>query len=495
MKPSAFPTGAAHTPRHNTTRILPDRPLIPIGPDHFHRSAHLVGIAGAGMRALAELLCDWGWKITGSDAQPSAHSWAALTRRGLRISNRHAAENLPPACRLVIYSAAVPENNPERAAAAQRGIEQISYPEMLGRLMNSRTGVAIAGTHGKSTVTALLGWILRSAGRDASLLCGATLCGVQSAGWGGSDQLLVAESCEYRRHFHQLRPQLATVLDIEPDHFDSFPTQSDAIAAYSDFIRQIAPAGLLVCRAGRSAINSALGCAPVRVVTFDVDGPADWVARNIIPRNGATQFRMEHRGAHAIDCTLPLPGRHNVLNALAAAALADELGIDREALAHGLQTFPGLRRRFEFLGAWKGVDLIDDYAHHPSAISAVLRTAREQFPTRRLWAVFQPHQVSRTVALQSQFAASLALADEVLVSPVYAAREQVGRQPFDVAETLARSISPLAGRARFVPSLDHVLSTLETDARPGDVVVIMGAGDIEQVRDELCRRIQRNHAS
>ena len=447
------------------------------------------------MRALAELLRDWGWRITGSDASPSDGQRAALARRGIDVHDGHRAEYLPARSDLLIHSAAVPADNPERTAARRRGLEEVSYPAMIGRLMSSRTGIAIAGTHGKSTVTALLGWILKTAGRDPSLLCGAELCGIDSAGWGGRDRLLIAESCEYRRHFLQLRPQFAAVLDIEPDHFDCFQNEADAASAYAQFVRSIPTNGLLVCRGACSRILTGRAEAAARIVTFDTDRPADWTARRIESRGSQTRFHLDYLGQPWDECTLPIPGRHNVRNALAASALAVELGVDRDAVTHGLSTFPGLRRRFEFLGAWRGADLIDDYAHHPTAITAVLRTARSLFRDRRVWAVFQPHQVSRTRALFRAFSTSLALADEVLISPVYAAREQVEREPVDLARSLAHSVRMTNGRGRFVSSLDHVVSTLETDARPGDVVVIMGAGDIEQVRDELCRRIQRNHAS
>ena len=447
------------------------------------------------MRALAELLSDWGWRITGSDASPSDRQRWALARRGIDVCDGHRAENLPARADLLIYSAAVPAENPERVAARGRGMEEVPYPAMIGRLMNSRTGIAIAGTHGKSTVTALLGWILRSAGRDASLLCGAELCGMDSAGWGGRDRVLVAESCEYRRHFLQLRPQFGAVLDIEPDHFDCFRDESDAVSAYAAFVRSIPADGLLVCRGGCLGKVVERGNAQARVETFDTDRPARWTARGIESSGRQTRFDVEYEGRSWGVCRLPIPGRHNVRNALAAAALAVALGVERDAVADGLSTFPGLRRRFEWLGAWRGADLIDDYAHHPTSIRAVLRTARSLFGERRVWAVFQPHQVSRTRALFREFSASLALADEVLVSPVYAAREQVEREPVELAEALAKRVRMSQGRGRFVSSLDHVVSTLETDARPGDVVVMMGAGDIEQVRDELCRRIQRNHAS
>jgi UDP-N-acetylmuramate--alanine ligase len=457
--------------------------------------AHLIGICGSGMRALAEVLLDMGWQVTGSDVSPFESARLALERRGVAVRGGHRAEGLPGDVTLVVYSPAVPEANPERVEAARRGVPQLSYTQMLGRLMQERVGVGIAGTHGKSTTTALLGTILTQAGRSPSVVCGAELIATQTSGWAGAGDLFVAESCEYRRNFLDLPPRHAILLDIEPDHFDCFPDLDAAVDAYREFCARLPAEGILVCRAGRDAVSRAARGCRARVRTFGVEAAADWSARHVRMQRQRVSFQIHRSGAVWGDFELHVSGRHNVWNALAAAAMASELGAEPEAIREAICTFRGLCRRCEYLGAWRGVDLIDDYAHHPTAVAATLAMARAQFGRRRMWCAFQPHQVSRTQALMSEFADSLQAADRVLVAPAYAAREPQADMALMTSRELARRVDDGGTPARCVASLDHIVSTLETEARPGDVLVLMGAGDIERIRHEFTRRIQRYHAS
>jgi UDP-N-acetylmuramate--alanine ligase len=447
------------------------------------------------MRALAEVLLDRGWQVTGSDLSPAESARQALEQRGVEVLVGHRADGLPRDAALVVYSPAVPELNAERAEAARRDIPQLTYTQMLARLMQDRIGIGVAGTHGKSTTTALLGTILTQAGLSPSVVCGAESIATQTSGWAGAGDLCVAESCEYRRNFLDLNPRHAILLDIEPDHFDFFPDFDAAVAAYREFCARLPADGLLLCRAGRDAVTHAVQGCRARVRTFAVEAPADWSARRVRMQRQRVSFRIHRDGAPWAEFELHVSGRHNVANALAAAAMASELGAEPEAIREAICTFRGLRRRCEYLGAWRGVDLIDDYAHHPTAVAATLAMARAQFGRRRLWCAFQPHQVSRTQALLAAFADSLQAADRVLVAPVYAAREAQAVLAIETSHELARRVDEGGTPARCVTSLDHVVSTLETEARPGDVLVLMGAGDIERIRHEFTRRIQRYHAS
>ncbi len=531
--------------------------------------AHLVGVGGAGMKALAEVLLDLGWHVTGSDIAPASGTSAALLRRGIRIRVGHGAGHVPPDATVVVYSPAVPADNPERVEARARGVPDVSYPRMLGRLMGERIGVSITGTHGKSTTTAMLGWILEGAATraghpgsleavlPASVVCGAELIGVGASGWaqpgsalrGGSStrpspphfgsrpavdrsakegvvedspfrrERFVVESCEYRRHFLELCPRHAVILGIEPDHFDCYPDLAAAVAAYAEFAARLPAAGVLVCRGDCGATRQAVAATRARVVTFAVDSEADWSAHAMRIRSGRILFDVRRRGTTVGEVELRVPGRQHVVNALAATAMACELGADFARVRDGLRTFPGLRRRFERVGTWRGVTLVSDYAHHPTAVAATLRTARDEFGRRRVWCVFQPHQMSRACALLDAFAGSLAEADELIVVPVYAARERdIGgenardarsvRGTASAAEALAEELvrrvnlcleSPDAqcrrtGRARFVASLDRVIATLETEARPGDVVLTVGAGDVDRVVHDFARTVSRHHA-
>jgi UDP-N-acetylmuramate--alanine ligase len=467
----------------------------PGSPSDARPKAHLIGICGSGMRALAEVLLDTGWQVTGSDLSPAESARQALEQRGVAVVAGHSADSLPRDATLVVYSPAVPDLNAERAEATRRGVPQWTYTRMLGRLMQDRIGIGVAGTHGKSTTTALLGTILTQAGLSPSVVCGAELIATQTSGWAGAGDLFVVESCEYRRNFLDLNPRHAILLDIEPDHFDCFPDFDAAVAAYREFCVRLPADGLLLCCPGHDAVARAVRDCRAQVRTFAVDAPADWSARRVRMQRQRVSFRIFRAGAPWGKFDLHISGRHNVANALAAAAVAGELGAEPDAIREAISTFRGLRRRCEYLGAWRGVDLIDDYAHHPTAVAATLAMARAQFGRRRLWCAFQPHQVSRTQALLAEFADSLQAADRVLVAPVYAAREAQADLALETSRQMARRVDEGGTPALAVASLDHVVSTLETEARPGDVLVLMGAGDIERIRHEFSRRIQRYHAS
>ena len=445
------------------------------------------------MRSLAEHLIGSGWQVTGSDQSAHGHNAAVLRSLGIRVDSGHSAAHVSNQA-LVVYSPAVPVSNPERIAARERGIPELSYPQMLGRLMAARTGIAIAGTHGKTTTTALLGWILQQAGAAPSVVCGGELLNTGSGGWAGRDSALVAEACEYRQSFLQLTQRNAALLNIELDHFDCYPDLGAAVEAYRKFAALVPEDGLLVCATDQQPVGEAVAHSGARIETFGIETDADWAARDLQTRPGCTRFRVEREHRHWFTATLHVPGTHLVRNALPAIALAAELGLDPDAIRHGLASFRGVRRRFERLGNWRGLDLIDDYAHHPTAVAATIQAARTEFPGRRLLAVFQPHQISRTRMLLAEFAASLALADDVWIPPVYTARESLG-DSIATSEALAAATSGCGRRARRIGSLDRLVSTLETDARPGDVVLLIGAGDIELVRDELSRRIPRHYAS
>jgi UDP-N-acetylmuramate--alanine ligase len=474
----------------------PDTPRTPLIPSGSRiKTAHLIGVCGSGMKALAELLSGMGCRVTGSDLQASDATVAAFSRRGLRIHSGHQGDFVPADAELIVYSPAISSDNPERQSAARLGIPQFSYSQMLGKLMRGRVGVCIAGTHGKSTTTAMTGCVLTEAEMAPSVIFGAELCQWRASGWAGEGAHFVVESCEFQRSFLDLSPTHAAILGIEPDHFDCYPQFDETIAAFSEFARKVPAEGSLLIPVGGDAAKAACLAAHAPVETFGLVPEADWWGADIRPTAGGVRFRTFHRGEFFAEIALRVPGRHNVLNALAAVALSHRSGAPVEAIREGLSEFPGIARRFEVVGSWRGATLVDDYAHHPTAVGVTLATARERFPRRKIWCVFQPHQVSRTTALMAEFAGSLARADEVLLVPVFAARERVDREPELASQELASRIVDLGGRARFVPSLDRAVVTLDHELKPGDVLITMGAGDIGQVHYAFTRRLQRNHAS
>lgn len=456
------------------------------------RTAHLVGICGSGMKALAELLSGQGWKISGSDLHLTGETPQALANRGLRLHQGHQGAFLPDDAELLVYSPAISPQNPERLAAAERGLPQRSYTQMLGDLMSGRTGLSIAGTHGKSTTTAMTGCILTDAGYDPSVIVGAEVRGRNANGWGGLGEHFVAESCEFQRGFLDLNPRYAAILGIETDHFDCFRNLDETVAAFAEFAEKLPSHGGLVIRDEAASIRAARA-ATVPFETFSLEPTSDWWATDLRPTREGTQFRIFRHGEYFTDAALRVPGEHNVLNALAAAAICSMAGASASEIRQGLNAFCGIKRRLEPVGTWRGVSLVDDYAHHPTAVRASLETVRRQYPGRRIWCVFQPHQVSRTQALMSDFATSFQAADEVLIVPVFAAREKVRQEPVETARELASRIETSGVSARFCSALDQSISTLEDGLRPGDVLVTMGAGDIGQVHHAFTQRLQRHY--
>jgi UDP-N-acetylmuramate--alanine ligase len=454
-------------------------------------SAHFVGACGAGMKALAELLLDANWHLSGSDLLPPNKSVQKLIQRGFDFHQGHHGSHVSPAARWLIYSPAIPLDNPERIEARRLQIPERSYGQMVGQSMRKSTGVCIAGTHGKSTTTAMTARILDAASRLSAVVLGAELCDSGRSGWNGSGDLFVAESCEFQQSFLEFTPRYAVILGVEPDHFDCYPDLVSLESAFRNFADLTQPQGLLLtnddCPISRAIASKTT--TPAKRVTFGFQTSADWQAVNIQQTADGIRFTLSHHGKQIGDICLKLHGRHNVLNALAAAALCHEIGVSHKIICETLASFQGIRRRFEYVGDWKGVTFVDDYAHHPTAVHVTLETIRAVVGTRRIRCVFQPHQVLRTTTLMDQFATSFDAADEVLVAPVFAARELVSDQPYEVSSELARRILLNGVSARGFASLDQIVSTLEDSSCPGDVIVTMGAGDIDRIHHEFTERV------
>lgn len=495
------------------------------GSHDARRVAYLVGVCGSGMKALAEVLIGRGWRVLGSDLQADSPAGETLRSRGVRVFSDHSAAHIPDECELLVYSSAVKADNPERVwarereaarvqrsggAADERPFDSFAYHEMLGALMCASVGISIAGTHGKSTTTALTGSILTDAGLQPTVLVGAEVCGRGANGWSGAGAHCVVESCEYQRHFLSLHPKLATILGIEEDHFDCFKDVAETIAAFRDFAQRLPSDGLLVIPADSENCRRACEGILARVERIAVSSSqndlqrtngstgaspshsavgADWWAAHVEKISLGHRFEILFRGEHFCSTSLRIPGRHHVLNALAAAALCYRAGASAEQIGKGIEAFRGIRRRFEVLDDWLGATVVDDYAHHPTAIQATLRTAREEFGERRLVCVFQPHQVSRTLGLLPEFATSFSHADQVLIVPVYGARETYQQELTDVSRRLAEMIAAQGVAACFSGSLDQTRASLEDTLRPGDVLLTLGAGDIDRIHHALTRRL------
>lgn len=488
----------------------------PSPPPSVAGTAHLVGIAGSGMKGLAELLVARGWRVSGSD--PALESQTTflehLRAAGVTLCGRHAAENVPADTNVLVYSAAVPAQNPERVAAKKRRVPELSYSQMVGRLMQASRGVCVAGTHGKSTTTALAGWIMEALGERPDVIVGAEFCHTGRNGWAGKGEWLVAESCEFQRSFLDFSPQTAAILSIEPDHFDCYRSLDELVSAFREFAKKIDTSGSLVIPFDDPVIERATVEVDASLVTFGLV-PDDALKQSgtslpdfwamLLPDEPGAPVRGERfrwgcgREPHGT-LTIPLFGIHNVRNVLAAIALVasalEDAGhgpLDTNALAEAVRTFPGLRRRFEVVCETPRIVLVDDYAHHPTELRAAMSAGRRAWPGRPLVVAFQGHQISRTQALLDDFAAALAEADRVVVTPIFAAREAGGEACVAWGEKLADRVRELGTNACFVPSLDHVPPTLDDPGLVPELWMTLGAGDIHRTHHALARRIQRHH--
>jgi len=454
---------------------------------------HLIGIGGAGLSAIARVLMEQGAQVSGSDLVLSPVT-EALARDGVRVFDGHRAENVDGAD-LIIVSSAVPATNVEVLAARAASIPVLKRPEVLGQMMNGQLGVAVAGTKGKTTTTAMITSILLEAERDPTFIIGGVVAGLETNARAGKGPLFVVEADEYDRTFLSLKPRVAVVTNVEHDHPDCYPTFDDFRAAFVEFVALVERDGLLVA-CWDDPVARELGerrrASGAAVVFFGLGEGAEWRAGEIRANfAGGVDFLLTRQGEVLGLVRLRLPGAHNASNAVAAIAVADFLDVPLNVARSALTRFRGVRRRFEIKGEIGDVIVVDDYAHHPTAIRATLRAAREQFPYRSLWAVWQPHTYSRTKVLLKDFAQAFDLADHVILLPIYAAREtdtlDVGSG--DVAAEMQHPDARCAG------SLDEALVWLGAEVRPGDVVLTLGAGDGDKVGEWLLQVLAMNNGA
>ena len=452
--------------------------------------AHFVGAGGSGMRSLAAVLHEAGWGITGSDS-----SAVDAKTYPFPVFSGHNAQNLPENIHYLIHSDAVQPGNAELTAATERGIPCKSYFQALGELMCDRVGVAVAGTHGKSTVTAMAASCLVASGMDPTVVYGAAKPGKAHGGRFGSGPVMLVEACEYRQNFLQITPHAAVILGVEPDHFDCFPTPESLDRAFADFAQNIAADGHLLARHECPRARCAATAAACRVETFGFSPHADWHACIKDISRGIYTISVLHRRTHLLTARLNVPGRHQALNATAAVALAAQLGAKTEAIQEAIEHFSGIQRRLQRVGCVNNVIFLSDFAHHPTEIRVTLEAVREIDPDRRLVCVFQPHQAGRTAALLDETAVSLNNVDKLALMEIYRAREGPVR-PGDVTSSdLAAAIRRHGGTVDLVPNEnmlgeDALADYLQSTIRPGDWLLAMGAGDIGRKLHEALRRLE-----
>jgi len=455
-------------------------------------SYHFIGIGGCGMSGLAQVLHHRRHKITGSDKESSTVI-ERLGRRGIHVNIGHRSDGVPADTEYVVISAAIQDDNPELITARQRGLSIYKYSELLGKLSRQMTTLAIAGTHGKSTTSGWLAYMLRQGGMDPSFVIGADVEQLGGGSGAGRGDYLVVEACEYDRSFLNLHPRVAAILNIEADHMDYYRDLDEIIEAFGDFAQMAGPEGLLVANAADKNLKRILDQKKNRIETFSLHGDdADWRAGQLEFMEGCGHFDLIYGQRGLGRVKLSLPGLHNVANALAVAAMAHEAGLNDQSICLGLENFVGVGRRLSYKGEVGGVVVLDDYAHHPTEIRTTLEAIHGLYHPIRLWCVFQPHQHSRTRFLLSEFASSFGGADVVLLPDIYFVRESEQLRREVNADQLAQQINANKGHAEYLGEFNRILDRLCTETQAGDVVVVMGAGDIWKLADELIYRLGRD---
>jgi len=455
------------------------------------KKVHFIGLGGAGLSAIATVLLERGYQVSGSDLHPSANT-QRLQEMGARVYIGHTAEQVGGA-QIVVVSSAIPEDNVELVAARARGLPVLKRDQVFSQLTAGHHCVAVAGTHGKTTTAAMIAWTLLQAGCDPSFIIGGTIVGLDTNARAGRGEHFVVEADEYDNAFLGLTPRLAVVTHLEPDHPDCFPDLEAMSAAFRAFLHRVEPQGAIIGCGDVPHLGALMtevrgGAAGPRVLTYGLVDGWDWVGRDLeVNGQGGMDF-VAWQGPKRLGVVqLLVPGVHNVRNALGVLAAVRELGVSFDCARMALATFQGTERRFEVKGEAGGVTVIDDYAHHPTQIRATLAAARERYGTRELWAVFQPHTYSRTKALLEEYAASFEDADHVLLLPIYAARER---------DTLGISSCDLAARmdhpdVRAVSGHEGAVEYLLCCLQPGSVLLTLGAGDGDRVGEALLGELEQ----
>ncbi len=437
---------------------------------------HLIGIGGAGMSAIATVLLESGHKVSGSDEQSTGLT-DRLQQSGARVHIGHREDNIAGAD-VVLVSSAIPDSNPEMQAARAQGLTVLKRQDLLGTLMAGRAGCAVAGTHGKTTTTALLAMCLMRVGLDPTFIIGGVIREIGISAHHGGGEPFVVEADEYERMFLGLRPKVAIITNVDYDHPDCYSNFAEMKAAFREFAMLVPLEGRLIVNqddAGARELGAGAKEAGVPVVTYALHREADWRAEEVqAGMDGGYFFTLWRPGSQtALQAQLGLSGEHNVSNALAVLAAADFFGVSAVALLPTLQEFTGVKRRFELKGEFRGVTVMDDYAHHPTEIRATLSVARTRFQHRRLWALFQPHTFSRTRALLAEFAASFGDADHVVLMNIYPSREDDDGtvSSADILALMEHEHSYLVG------THEEAAHFLNARLQPGDVLITLGAGD------------------
>ncbi|WP_091228553.1 UDP-N-acetylmuramate--L-alanine ligase [Fontibacillus panacisegetis] len=449
---------------------------------------HFIGIGGYGMSAIARVMLEMGYTVTGSDvaAQELTEKLAA---KGAKIYIGHTAEQVHGAD-LVVYSTALPKDNVERVEAEEQGIPILHRSQMLARLLNERTGVAVAGAHGKTTTSSMIALVMEQCGTDPTYIIGGEIMDIGTNAKAGKGKCVVAEADESDGSFLQYHPSLGVVTNIEADHLENYGGEFGRLKeAYVQFLNQIKPDGVAVVCGDDDNIRELLTKLSSRVITYGIENECDYSAHQITLGDRRVAFTMKRGTEELGSVELSVPGRHNVYNAMATIIVCLEAGIPFKDITAAIKQFHGAKRRFQVLGESNNILVIDDYAHHPTEIQATITAAKAT--DKRIIAVFQPQRYTRTFFLLDAFSRAFGEADEVIITDIYspAGEKQIeGINSSKLVELIKENSN--AG-ARYLPTKEDVLSELQNRLQPGDLVLTMGAGDIWKVGYELAKKLKK----
>jgi len=465
------------------------------------KKIHFIGIGGIGLSAIAQMMKEKGKEVSGSDLSPSLVV-DKLKKLGVKIYNSQIKENISDDIDLAIYTTAVPKNNPELKKAKELGIKTINYPEALGIIFNDKFGVAVCGTHGKSTVSAMVGILLDDAKLDPSVIVGSLVPQFNNGNLRmGKNKYFVAEACEYERAFLNLYPKIIILNNIEFDHTDYYQNLDDVKSAFKEFVSHLPKDGILIVNGDsleisniKVQISSEYQISNIKFLNFGLGEKNDLRSYDIRFESGMTKFKVVYNNKDLGEFVLKVPGLFNVYNALAVISLGLVLNIPIKVIKKSLINFFGIWRRFEIKGKYKNALVISDYAHHPTAVKATIEAAREFYPNRKIFAVFQPHQHNRTKKLYQDFLKSFNGADVLILSEIFdvAGREKRGDQSvssLDLAKDIKqrRHFGMSSSKIFYAKNLKETKELINANIKSNDILLIMGAGDIYKIADDLTK--------
>jgi UDP-N-acetylmuramate--alanine ligase len=453
---------------------------------------HFIGIGGVGTSALAAVLMKEKAIVSGSDMESSVLT-NRLSASGVAVKIGHAAANLPADLDGVVISAAVRDDNPELLEARRRKIMVYKYAQMLGLVMDRYKGVAISGTHGKSTTTGWLVYVLKKLGIEPNFVVGADISQFNASSGIGSSDIFIAEACEYDRSFLNFHPAVGIILNIEPDHLDYYSDIDEIVEAFGAFAKGIRPDGVLIAGGEDANITKMIPAIQGRqILTFGLKDSFDYSAKHIKYFPDHTEFTCFNKQREIGTTSIKLLGEHNVKNALAVLAAAEAMGVDGAEVLKVLGGFEGMDRRIMKKAEINGITVYDDYAHHPTEIKASLKAMRQKYDGRRIFCVFQPHQYSRTRFLLKDFADSFKLADMTIVPDIYFVRDTEKSKNEVNSQMLVDQIIKKGSNAVFIDSLERICDYLKTNVKSGDILMTMGAGNVWKVADEYIQWLRKN---